>query len=477
MIKVLVVEDELPTARVVSRLVDQHPAFTVVGMEGDGECALQFLRDNPVDVVITDIEMPVMNGLKLLEEIQRDFPQCITLILTGFSYFSYAKTALQLRAYDYILKPLEPEAFFRILTRLEGHWKEQAYARKHTLLGQALSGEQGDTDGTLYHLLVTVTRGTPEDNPDPSRWQKQLGNRCHVFNSDLNKERIVIVEAAEWSADRIKQCDQTGSVCVDTAYSVDPVPLSELRQTAKHLRTVLEQQARLFCGTLIAVDLSHPPAFRRAKPLQEMYPERAVEAICAQNRAELNACLSQMWETAERCGSLRSDAYAYFSAVLLDRRIAQQVTPEKLCQTKHHLWEIVDASPNAKVCTDQVIECLLTLLQETSSKRSVAERVDEIAFYIDTNYHMPISVESLCKQFGFVPRHLNKIFKKYKGVRPTEYLLNLRIQKAKHILQSKPDALVKDVAASVGYHDPHYFSTVFYRATGLWPTEVQQNSL
>ena len=72
-----------------------------------------------------------------------------------------------------------------------------------------------------------------------------------------------------------------------------------------------------------------------------------------------------------------------------------------------------------------------------------------------------------------MPKYLNKVFRQYKGARPAEYLLDLRIRRARHMLETVPEILVKDVAASVGYSDHHYFSKVFHRATGLWPTEVQ----
>ena len=59
MMKVLIVEDERPIARAISRLVDQHPACTVAGTAANGQTALAFLRAHPVDLVITDIQMPV----------------------------------------------------------------------------------------------------------------------------------------------------------------------------------------------------------------------------------------------------------------------------------------------------------------------------------------------------------------------------------------------------------------------------------
>lgn len=468
MIKVLVVEDERPTARVIARLVEQHTAFTVVGTEANGERALQFLRANPVDLIISDIEMPVMDGLQLLETVHREFPQCINVMLTGFSYFAYARTALQFHAFDYVLKPIDSQELSRVLSRVEAEWRLRSNARTRALLEQALAGKPVEETGHAYHMILAAAQ--------PDFWNRQeqiFGRDFHIISSDLDTERIILTESAQWNEKQAEALFHRIGKTIDLICTVRPVPLSELNRTAKKLRTELEQQARLFGGNLLFSDPAHGVAFRRDKPLRDMHPEQAVEAICAQNRAGLHECITQMWPVAERCGFLRCDVWTYLDAILIDSRIAHQLSTDKLHRTRDQLRTIIQTAADPAACTEQLTACLLSLLRETASKRDIAELVEEMARYLDANYHMPITVESLAKQYGFVPKYLNKVFRQYKGARPAEYLLDLRIRRARHMLETVPEILVKDVAASVGYSDHHYFSKVFHRATGLWPTEVQ----
>jgi two-component system response regulator YesN len=99
---------------------------------------------------------------------------------------------------------------------------------------------------------------------------------------------------------------------------------------------------------------------------------------------------------------------------------------------------------------------------------------EEIAEELEANYHRPFSAEPFLHRYKLSAAALNKLFRHHKGMRPAEYLLKLRMEKAKQLLETMPDALIKDIAAQVGYPDPHYFSKVFHQATGLWPTEYQK---
>ena len=150
-----------------------------------------------------------------------------------------------------------------------------------------------------------------------------------------------------------------------------------------------------------------------------------------------------------------------------------QISALQLQQAKAAIPEILDAA-SAEDCVNRLMQVLRTLQSEPAARRDQREIVEEIARQLETDYHLPYSAEALARQYNFVPGYLTRIFKQYKGVRPSEYLFSVRIERAKAMLKANPDVLVKDVAASVGYSDPHYFSNLFKRATGHWPTEYQQ---
>lgn len=110
MYPLIIVDDEEITRIAVSGYIQKrHPEFQVSGLFSNGADALQFLRKNPVNVVITDIRMPRMDGLELSRHIYESYPGILTIIISGYSEFEYAKKAIHYGVANYLLKPLDFE--------------------------------------------------------------------------------------------------------------------------------------------------------------------------------------------------------------------------------------------------------------------------------------------------------------------------------------------------------------------------------
>lgn len=107
---VLIAEDELPTRRGIVSSLQQcsqgqwHIHAAVNGLE-----ALEYARQQPVDLLITDIRMPGLNGIDLLKQLKAERRDPVSILLTGYAEFEYARSALQLGAVNYILKPVDHE--------------------------------------------------------------------------------------------------------------------------------------------------------------------------------------------------------------------------------------------------------------------------------------------------------------------------------------------------------------------------------
>jgi len=116
---VIVAEDEpLIRSNIVKKLADCCPEFEVVGQAADGREALEAIGELFPDVLITDIRMPVLDGLALIREVYYAFPDTKVLIVSGFDDFSYAKSALAFGVKDYLLKPIEVAELRKTMSRL-----------------------------------------------------------------------------------------------------------------------------------------------------------------------------------------------------------------------------------------------------------------------------------------------------------------------------------------------------------------------
>jgi len=463
MIKVLIVEDERHTARYISQLVEQHPDFTVVGAAANGAEGLSFFEKHDIDFVITDIRMPVMDGIELLRHIHAMFPDCITAVLSGYSDFDYAKAAIHHQALDYLLKPVDKDELFTLLDKVKVLWLDRTQSRRRSTIQQALDGTllPGETMEEVYLLLTRPNRLEPET---------VFGPNVQVFTGAA-EQLLVLENDPEVPKKAARYLDllrdtPTQVLCTQTA-----IPLWSLQTAAENLRAILPQKAEMFRSDLFLIHPMETQTLRGGTYMRDMHPDRAVDAICTRRREDLKACLTEVLEIP---GILRMDMQNYLDAVISDTRLAYHMPPAKLSRIKLTFSAIIAEATDPAVCAQRLTTHLMALQNEPEAKRDIADLVEEIAQHMYANCHLPFTTESLAKQYGLMPRYLNKVFKEHKGVRPMEYLLTLRMNQAREMLENAPDALIKDIAIRVGYTDPLYFSKIFKRETGLWPKEVQQ---
>lgn len=116
---VLVVEDEpMILNNIVKKLEQSDMGFTVAQTAKNGRQALERLRDKLPDVVFTDIRMPLLDGMQLVQQIDAHYSSVRTVILSGYSDFEYARSAIQYKVRNYLSKPLELQALHQCLLKL-----------------------------------------------------------------------------------------------------------------------------------------------------------------------------------------------------------------------------------------------------------------------------------------------------------------------------------------------------------------------
>lgn len=118
--KVIVADDEKLIAKNISRKIEQaNDSFQVVALAGTGLEAYELTQQLLPDVVFSDIKMPEMDGIELIAQLEKHHPSVLTVIVSGYNDFEYARSAIQHRASDYLLKPINPQELSRTLNKLE----------------------------------------------------------------------------------------------------------------------------------------------------------------------------------------------------------------------------------------------------------------------------------------------------------------------------------------------------------------------
>ncbi|GAB6988573.1 response regulator transcription factor [Paenibacillus pini] len=156
MIEILLVDDESYVTESLKATIPWHElGIQHVYQADSAEAALAILNEQSVDIVVSDIQMPEMDGLNLIENIQQKWPHIRCMVLTGYSDFKYAKKALQLHSFDYILKPVDDEEFILSLSNaiesLKDEW--EASDKYHQLL-YTMKSDSSVLKASLMHDLV-----------------------------------------------------------------------------------------------------------------------------------------------------------------------------------------------------------------------------------------------------------------------------------------------------------------------------------
>ncbi|MFC5529449.1 response regulator transcription factor [Cohnella yongneupensis] len=120
-IKVIVAEDEPLLLRTLVNQIERTDAlFHVILAASDGESVLRFMENAQVpDIIITDIHMPILDGIDLIKAVERDYPAVKKVIISGYSEFEYAQQALKLNVIDYLLKPVKKIDLEELLSKLK----------------------------------------------------------------------------------------------------------------------------------------------------------------------------------------------------------------------------------------------------------------------------------------------------------------------------------------------------------------------
>ena len=131
MYKVLVVEDEILEREGISKIISQMELdVVVVGEASSGKRALEMIQRIKPDIVVTDIRMPGLSGIELAAEIKNRFPDTKIIFITGYQDFEYAKSAISLGAYGYVLKPVDVQELFTVIKKAVDELKHERHIRE-----------------------------------------------------------------------------------------------------------------------------------------------------------------------------------------------------------------------------------------------------------------------------------------------------------------------------------------------------------
>ena len=521
MYRVMVVDDRRDVIEGICSLTDWADLQAqVVATAQNGQTALELLQAKRPDVVITDIKMPVMDGLSFIERAKALVPSARFIILSGYDDFAFAQQAMRLGVDEYILKPARVEDIDHALRIQLEHIGRQR--REQSEQRQLLQSLPLLRDVYFRQLLSRQ----PPAQAVAERFQK-LGLRLELQGRlQLALWELVGYPAIERQQGRTAaQCYRyaVGNAAQEVASALCPcaafhyaenqvallLQLGDRSQTdlLKAFRPLCEQLERELTLSVIA-GLSLP--FEGIEGLPHAF-QQAVEALNGQfyqGGGVLCYAALPAWQSSVQYGDVetrlvaaihaaRPDAITQAASWLIETN--RTIHPTQLKQAVQELYLILrhrvlrlqqEPSPVARPAAFvQGMEEIATAAQLRDwlidGCNSLASQVQQGAMnqtqryavqacsFLEDRYADDISLTMVADAIGLTPPYLSSVFKEAVGLTFTEYLVQLRIEKAKELLLTRRYK-VYELAQQVGYSDVKYFTEVFKRHTGCTPKEYLQ---
>lgn len=522
MLRIVIVDDEVLIREGLAKMIQkENPTFQIVGIFADGQDVLEALPSLGVDIVITDIRMPMLGGLPLIKELQNHYPHIRSILMSGYVDFGYAQEAIRCSAIDYLLKPINKEQLFDLLYRLQqeqqtklNHVKEQRILLLSALLTQEENMDK-QIEGFPFTTINKIHIEFPHSFFVPlilksnevrhlqycasqlQQLQVQLTN--YTNQSDLAMEEMGMGLDLLWS-------DQAYQGWI--VYFVQLPSLEQLDQIGRQLLAYAEQEsfplhigsgglcrnltqlqsalniARYTCDQGLYTHRIHyfsyplsPPDLEKIKVSQpESYPQ-LLNDLKILNLAPLQHWLMQNFSNIKAQQGGVSDIYEL--CCLISREIEHEVD-EWTTFFHNQVFQHLKSDLYLFFCYDElvsyVLETFLSKLELIRADRlaSADSATISIKQFIHEHYAEQIDLNTLSAIVYLTPTYVSKLFKQETGYTITDYLTDVRLEHAKRLLTHQPHLKVQEISKQVGYVDVAYFHKLFKRTIGITPSQYKK---
>lgn len=534
MYKLLIVDDEDWIRERLRDTIDWNSLnIHVTGEARDGEEALELTEKLLPDIVITDIRMPCIDGLEYIKRLRDNNNRSKVVIISGYSDFDYAQKAVKLGAFDYILKPVEDDELINVVKRC---LVEIDAEKSRDIIFKKAEGQLKESQPLLEkEFYINLVNGNFGSEEDMVMELEHLGlNCCGRSNICFIVELDEYVEAnldKEWDRRSIQfvMCNiardflnklgsskifytRTGEVvCLVFSETDEKVLTRQVLSVSNGIRKIIKRitghsvtigigrtcssltgistsykeagealQYKAYLGwdrvyDIRSIDMQHRPGYYKANDLEAL-----INNIKMGNRENALSALDNIMKTAYKGNEnirpidlklLYMDIINSVFKAALDTNTAFDDLSELSFKFFEQLNRLQTMDEIYRWLEDTIGKTIDVLEKyKNSRKRKVIERAVE---YINKHYSEPITLNIISEKFFMNASYFCKVFKEEMGESFTKYLINLRIQKAKELMND-PTIRIYEIAAMVGYEDVQYFTKIFKSIQGVTPMQYRE---
>ncbi len=534
MYTILIVDDELIHRKGLSNMIKKlRPAYEVYESK-NGKEALDFINTNSIDIVFTDIKMPIMDGLALIEDVVGRLDKIKMIILSGYRYFDYAQKAVSLGAFDYLLKPIREEKIVEMLVKVEKSIEEDLIKirEKEKLLKQLdsifpvyfehqmngwVNGYLRDAQldeirqvfpykgiGTVIAVFIsryeTVDKNNINQNIDKIKqdikyyMERTLDDIGHSISFFLEDKKEVMVSILN-TRDNVDMLSETNIAkfnklisTIKTLYELDVTIAigDQCKNIFNDVKTSFEQAAlalsyKFYYGIGKVIFYSNICHNIGHQLIDISKQEKALRESIRQMKSD--EALSNINGIFQKIKENRYPLPQQFIENMIHLTLNLVLMVQDLVDEENYNELVIDIQKQLNSCEEydelrsKVTDLLLriiNMLEDTKENKHEAV-MQRCMQYIKQHFMEDISLETAADAIYFSPSYFSTCFKKYSGITFSQYLAQLRMQKALELLESS-EYKVYEIALKTGYKDDKYFYRVFKKEHGITPDEYRRNN-
>ena len=521
---IMVVDDEAEVRQGIANKINWNAlGFKIVADAENGRDALEKAENLDLDVVLTDIKMPFMDGLQFGAELARRKPAVKLIVFSGFDEFEFAKEAIKLNVVEYVLKPVNAEELSNILRRVkETLDRELAQRRNINQLTEAYQRSLPLMRDKFLHDLLRAPMDSAEVRSLSERHALTVREGKYkvvaVCNVDVRADRppaiapeLVSVSVRQMLDDELRgRCKReifpsVTSVIVIAAWDKEGVEelmnlLTEVCEEANRIfnvsvtagigrpREKVEELYLSYAEARAAVEYKVVAGTGKAIYIGDMErtgsenaeydprkDQKLLSAIKFGSREQIAAQVDQLLDEGGDAWSTQARLMAALGALIPIIQRYGLDECEMLGAREDWLDLLTENTPRADIRAWLLEVCLRMSGRLNQERVSTAKRlVEEAEGYIRDHYKdSSLSVEELCQRLHISQSYFSTIFKQETGMSCVQYLTDVRMERAVELLRTTDDKTYL-VAEKVGYDEPNYFSYVFKKKFGVSPSQYRK---
>jgi two-component system, response regulator YesN len=531
--KMIIADDEMNVREGLREVVDWASfGIEVIALAANGQEAYDLCIAHEPDILLTDIRMPMFDGLEVSARLKEILPLIRIIIISGIQDFNYVKTALKLEADGYLLKPIKldelTETVGQVVSsmeaerarklqveRMEQNLKESMPVLQGKFMADLLTGifknrEEISRKLAFFHIPLEesdawkIALFQMDDYEEAvelysEKYRNLLGFSVRNIMDDILKNRnngmAVTLKEDEYAvlfSSSEGQDSLIPDICQEIIQSIAAylkIPMSagignrvtslaDLYLSCQEARSAVEY--KFFTGRGSLVDINDIGSARMALDVHSMYDNQAkiiqmmrlgdAETVRSKAGEILSALRSNRSLPAGYVQSICVELVTLASKALLELGEEVETTGLSLPDMIQEIYRQDHAADLMELVLGYLEQMTLYMAKRHKNKNSAT--IKKIKELIAAKYMENLTVARISEEIFLSPNYISLMFKKETGESVTEYLTKVRMEAAKELLLDK-DLKILDISEMVGYENATYFSTVFKKYTGLHPQKYR----